>query len=172
MLPIEGAEGDESLKRISMKVNGKETTREVDPRRLLVDFLRHDLQLTGTHVGCEHGVCGACTVLFDGETVRSCIMFAVQADGHEVETVESLADGPDDLHPIQVAFWENHGLQCGFCTPGMLMATKELLEENPDPAEEEIRIALAGNICRCTGYVHIVSAVRAAAASMAAERMS
>jgi carbon-monoxide dehydrogenase small subunit len=99
-------------------------------------------------------------------------MFAVQADGHEVETVESLADGPDDLHPIQVAFWENHGLQCGFCTPGMLMATKELLEENPDPTEEEIRIALAGNICRCTGYVHIVSAVRAAAAGMAAERMS
>jgi carbon-monoxide dehydrogenase small subunit len=154
-----------------MKVNGKETTREVDPRRLLVDFLRHDLQLTGTHVGCEHGVCGACTVLFDGETVRSCIMFAVQADGHEVETVESLAGGPDHLHPIQVAFWENHGLQCGFCTPGMLMATKELLEENPDPADEEIRIALAGNICRCTGYVHIVSAVRAAAAGMAAERM-
>lgn len=158
------------MTEITLKVNGKETTRSVDPRRLLVDFLRHDLGLTGTHIGCEHGVCGACTVLFDGETVRSCIMFAVQADGHEVETVESLAAGPDDLHPIQVAFWDNHGLQCGFCTPGMLMATKELLAENPNPDEEEIRIALAGNICRCTGYVHIVSSVRAAAATLAAER--
>jgi carbon-monoxide dehydrogenase small subunit len=160
------------LKQVTLRVNGKEITREIDPRRLLVDFLRHDLGLTGTHVGCEHGVCGACTVLFDGETVRSCIMFAVQADGHEVVTVESLADGPDDLHPIQVAFWENHGLQCGFCTPGMLMATKELLAENPDPDEEEIRIALAGNICRCTGYVHIVSSVQAAAAALTAGESS
>ncbi|MGH8915920.1 MAG: (2Fe-2S)-binding protein [Acidimicrobiia bacterium] len=169
MPPTGWGSGDEKLRQITLKVNGKETTRSVDPRRLLVDFLRHDLGLTGTHIGCEHGVCGACTVLLDGETVRSCIMFAVQADGHEVETVESLANGPDDLHPIQVAFWENHGLQCGFCTPGMLMATKELLTENPDPDEEQIRNALAGNICRCTGYVHIVSSVQAAAASLASE---
>lgn len=156
------------MREITLKVNGDETTRSVEPRRLLVDFLRHDLGLTGTHIGCEHGVCGACTVLLDGETVRSCIMFAVQADGHEVETVESLAEGPDELHPIQTAFWENHGLQCGFCTPGMLMATKELLSENPHPDEDEIRRALAGNICRCTGYVHIVSAVRAAAELLSA----
>jgi carbon-monoxide dehydrogenase small subunit len=158
------------MTEITVKVNGREMTRNVDPRRLLVDFLRHDLGLTGTHIGCEHGVCGACTVLFDGETVRSCIMFAVQADGHGVETVESLATGPEALHPIQEAFWENHGLQCGFCTPGMLMATKELLAENPAPDEQEIRIALAGNICRCTGYVHVVSSVQAAAAKLAGER--
>jgi carbon-monoxide dehydrogenase small subunit len=160
-------ERDDQMRQITLSVNGEETTRSVDPRRLLVDFLRHDLGLTGTHVGCEHGVCGACTVLFDGETVRSCIMFAVQADGHEVETVESLASGPDRLHPIQEAFWDNHGLQCGFCTPGMLMATKELLAENPKPDEREIRVALAGNICRCTGYVHIVRSVQAAAESLA-----
>jgi len=154
---------------ISLKVNGEAKTRDVEPRILLVDFLRHDLGLTGTHVGCEHGVCGACTVLFDGETVRSCIMFAIQADGHEVETVESLATDPDRLHPIQEAFWDNHGLQCGFCTPGMLLATKELLTENPSPNEDEIRSALAGNICRCTGYVHIVRSVQAAAASLVGE---
>ncbi len=154
------------MNQITLKVNGQEITRSIAPRRLLVDFLRHDLGLTGTHIGCEHGVCGACTVLFDGETVRSCIMFAVQADGHEVETVESLADRPDRLHPIQQAFWDNHGLQCGFCTPGMLLTTKELLSENPAPTEEEIRVALAGNICRCTGYVHIVQSVLAAATNM------
>ena len=157
------------MNQITVTVNGRQVTRSVDPRRLLVDFLRHDLRLTGTHIGCEHGVCGACTVLFDGETVRSCIMFAVQADGHDVQTVESLASDPDDLHPIQEAFWDNHGLQCGFCTPGMLMATKELLEGNPHPSEEEIRIGLAGNICRCTGYVHIVRSVLDAAERLAGE---
>ncbi len=159
----------DTMRQITLQVNGDEITRSVEPRRLLVDFLRHDLGLTGTHVGCEHGVCGACTVLLDGETVRSCILFAVQADGHSVQTVESLSTDPEDLHPIQEAFWENHGLQCGFCTPAMLMATKELLGMNPNPDEEEIRTALAGNICRCTGYVHIVESVRAAAASLANE---
>lgn len=157
------------MNEITLHVNGEQVTRTVTPRRLLVDFLRHDLRLTGTHIGCEHGVCGACTVIFDGETVRSCIMFAVQADGHHIETVESLADSPDDLHPIQKAFWDHHGLQCGFCTPGMLLATKELLIENPSPDETEIRAALAGNICRCTGYVHIVESVGAAAEALAAE---
>lgn len=157
------------MREITLHVNGEQVTRTVTPRRLLVDFLRHDLRLTGTHIGCEHGVCGACTVIFDGETVRSCIMFAVQADGHHIETVESLADSPDDLHPIQKAFWDHHGLQCGFCTPGMLLATKELLIENPSPDETEIRAALAGNICRCTGYVHIVESVSAAAEALAAE---
>lgn len=160
----------DAMRQITLEVNGEEVTRTVDPRHLLVDFLRHDLGLTGTHIGCEHGVCGACTVLFDGETVRSCIMFAVQAEGHHVETVESLSNSPDELHPIQTAFWENHGLQCGFCTPGMLLATKELLAENPSPDESEIRVALAGNICRCTGYVHIVESVKAAAEALAAER--
>jgi aerobic carbon-monoxide dehydrogenase small subunit len=160
---------DDRMREVTLQVNGKEITRSVSPRRLLVDFVRHDLGLTGTHVGCEHGVCGACTVLFDGETVRSCIMFAVQADGHRVETVESLADDPDHLDPIQEAFWNHHGLQCGFCTPGMLLAAKELLVENPSPEDQEIRVALAGNICRCTGYVHIVESVRAAAEVMAAE---
>lgn len=154
------------MREITFTVNGDQITRKVDHRRLLVDFLRHDLGLTGTHIGCEHGVCGACTVLLDGETVRSCIMFAVQADGHEIETVESLADGPDRLHPIQEAFWDNHGLQCGFCTPGMLLATKELLMENPSPTDQEVRVALAGNICRCTGYVQIVESVQAAAVSL------
>jgi carbon-monoxide dehydrogenase small subunit len=157
------------MREITLTMNGTEVTKTVDPRRLLVDFIRHDLGLTGTHVGCEHGVCGACTVLFDGESVRSCIMFAVQADGHQVETVESLADGPDQLHPVQQAFWDNHGLQCGFCTPGMLLATKELLSENPSPTDQEIRVALAGNICRCTGYVQIVESIRAAAVSLAAD---
>ncbi|MDH3463558.1 MAG: (2Fe-2S)-binding protein [Acidimicrobiia bacterium] len=157
------------MREITLQVNGDEVTRSVSPRRLLVDFLRHDLGLTGTHVGCEHGVCGACTVLLNGETVRSCIMFAVQADGQRVETVESLASDPEQLHPIQEAFWNNHGLQCGFCTPAMLLATKELLEENPTPDERQIRNALAGNICRCTGYVHIVQSVKAAAEAMDSE---
>lgn len=148
---------------ISLTVNGTSVTRVVEPRRLLADFLRNDLRLTGTHLGCEHGVCGACTVLLDGETVRSCLLLAVQAAGHRIETVESLAPGPDRLHPIQQAFWESHGLQCGFCTPGMLMTTKELLETNPDPNDDEIRHALAGNICRCTGYMQIVDSVRLAA---------
>ena len=153
---------------VTVTVNGTRYERTVEPRLLLSDFLRHDLGLTGTHVGCEHGVCGACTVLFDGQPVRSCLMFAVQADGHEVLTVESLGT-MDDLHPLQEAFWEAHGLQCGFCTPGFLMSLLPFLEDNPDPNEEEIREAIAGNLCRCTGYQHIVDAVKLAAARMRPE---
>jgi aerobic carbon-monoxide dehydrogenase small subunit len=152
--------------RVSCTVNGKTYEREVEPRLLLSDFLRHDLGLTGTHVGCEHGVCGACTILVDGEPVRSCLMLAVQAEGRELTTVEGLAPGPDQLHPLQQAFWEAHGLQCGFCTPGFLMTLIPFLEENPDPTETEIRHAISGNLCRCTGYQHIVDAVK-----LAAERM-
>jgi len=151
------------LYKVSVTVNGQAYEREVEPRLLLSDFLRHDLGLTGTHVGCEHGVCGACTVLFDGEPVRSCILLAVQADGHAVTTVEALAPSPDQLHPLQQAFWESHGLQCGFCTPGFLMTLLPFLEENADPSEEEIRHAISGNLCRCTGYQHIVDAVKLAA---------
>ena len=139
----------------------------MEPRLLLSDFLRHELGLTGTHVGCEHGVCGACTVLFDGEPVRSCLMFAVQANGHEITTVEGLGT-PEDLHPLQEAFWESHAVQCGFCTPGFLMSLVPFLEENPNPTEEEIREAIAGNLCRCTGYQHIVEAVKLAAEKMKA----
>jgi carbon-monoxide dehydrogenase small subunit len=149
---------------ITLTVNNTIHTRAVEPRLLLSDFLRHDLGLTGTHVGCEHGVCGACTVLLDGEPVRSCLLFAVQADGREVMTVEGLSDNPDDLHPLQQSFWEAHGLQCGFCTPGFLMTLLPFLEENSDPSEEEIREAISGNLCRCTGYQHIVDAVKLAAA--------
>ncbi len=152
--------------RVSVTVNGKAYEREVEPRLLLSDFLRHELGLTGTHVGCEHGVCGACTILFDGEPVRSCLVLAVQADGRELSTVEGLAPGPDELHPLQQAFWEAHGLQCGFCTPGFLMTLVPFLQENPSPTEHEIRQALSGNLCRCTGYQHIVDAVL-----LAAERM-
>jgi len=148
--------------RIIVTVNGTRYERTVEPRLLLSDFLRHELGLTGTHVGCEHGVCGACTVLFDGEPVRSCLMFAVQAHGHEVTTVEGLGT-PEHLHPLQQAFWETHAVQCGFCTPGLLMTLVPFLQENPDPDEEEIREAIAGNLCRCTGYQHIVDAVRLAA---------
>jgi len=147
---------------INVTVNGVRYERTVEPRLLLSDFLRHDLGLTGTHVGCEHGVCGACTVLFDGQSVRSCLMFAVQADGHEILTVESLGT-EDDLHPLQEAFQEAHGVQCGFCTPGFLMTLVPFLEENPDPSEEEIREAISGNLCRCTGYQHIVDAAKLAA---------
>jgi carbon-monoxide dehydrogenase small subunit len=150
---------------ITVTVNGTEYKRSVEPRLLLSDFLRHELGLTGTHVGCEHGVCGACTVLFDGLPVRSCLMFAVQAHGHQVTTVEGLGT-PDSLHPIQEAFREAHGVQCGFCTPGILMTVVPFLEENPDPTEQEIREAIAGNLCRCTGYQHIVDAI-----SLAAEKM-
>ncbi|MCL7452839.1 MAG: (2Fe-2S)-binding protein [Anaerolineae bacterium] len=150
---------------ISVTVNGTRYDRDVEPRLLLSDFLRHDLGLTGTHVGCEHGVCGACTVLFNGQPVRSCLMFAVQADGQEVTTVEALGT-PDDLHPIQEAFLEAHGAQCGYCTPGFFMTLVPFLEENPDPTEEEIREAIAGNLCRCTGYQHIVDAVKLAAAKL------
>lgn len=147
---------------VSVTVNGTQYERAVEPRLLLSDFLRHELGLTGTHVGCEHGVCGACTVLFDGEPVRSCLMFAVQANGHEITTVEALGT-PENLHPLQEAFWEAHAVQCGFCTPGFLMTLVPFLKENPNPTEEEIREAISGNLCRCTGYQHIIDAVKLAA---------
>jgi carbon-monoxide dehydrogenase small subunit len=147
---------------ITANINGAEHSATVEPRRSLVDFLRHDLGLVGTHVGCEHGVCGACTVMLDGRTVRSCLLFAAQADGAEVLTIEGL--GTDEaLHPLQRSFQQYHALQCGFCTPGMILAAIELLRDNPDPTEEEIRVGLSGNLCMCTGYVNIVRAVRAAA---------
>ena len=152
---------------IRVTVNGTPFEREVEPRRLLADFLREDLNLTGTHVGCEHGVCGACTVLLDGDSARSCLTLAVQADGAEVETVEGLGT-MDALHPLQRAFREHHALQCGFCTPGMLMTALDLLRKHPSPNEEEIRDGLSGNLCRCTGYEHIVRAVQAAATAAAA----
>ena len=155
---------------VTVQVNGLEFSREVTPRTLLSDFLRHDLKLTGTHVGCEQGACGACTILFDDLPVRSCIMFAVQADGHEIMTVEGLAstDSNNDLqlHPLQEAFWEAHGLQCGFCTPGFLMTLVTFLEEKQNPTEEEVREAISGNLCRCTGYQHIVDAALLAAKKM------
>jgi carbon-monoxide dehydrogenase small subunit len=154
------------LVTINVRVNGKDYQRQVEPRLLLSDFIRHDLNLTGTHVGCEHGVCGSCTILFDGQPVRSCLLFAVQADGHNILTIEGLAPDPDHLHPIQEAFHEAHALQCGFCTPGFVMTLKPFLEENPDPSDEEIREAISGNLCRCTGYDHIVDAVHIAAEKM------
>jgi carbon-monoxide dehydrogenase small subunit len=150
---------------ITVTVNGAPVTREVDARTLLVHFLREDLDLTGTHIGCDTTSCGACTVLLDGVAVKSCTLFAVQADGGAVETVESLAAG-GALHPLQEGFWEKHGLQCGYCTPGMLMSAKHLLAKNPDPTEEEIRRGISGNLCRCTGYNKIVEAVQYAAAKM------
>jgi len=147
---------------ITATINGVQHTATVEPRRSLVDFLRHDLGLVGTHVGCEHGVCGACTVMLDGRTVRSCLLFAAQADGSEVTTIEGI--GTDEaLHPLQVAFQQHHALQCGFCTPGMILAALEFLRDNADPSDEEIRVGLSGNLCMCTGYVNIVRAVRAAA---------
>jgi carbon-monoxide dehydrogenase small subunit len=153
-----------SIPNISIKVtvNGRLYERAVEPRLLLSDFLRHDLELTGTHVGCEHGVCGACTVWLDGVPARACLLLAVQADGREIRTVESLGT-PDQLSPLQQAFWESHGLQCGFCTPGILMTLVPFLEANPNPSEPDIREALSGNLCRCTGYVNIVAAVKLAA---------
>ncbi len=151
---------------ITITVNEKEYTREVEPRLLLSDFLRHELGLTGTHVGCEHGVCGACTIMFDGESMRSCLIFAVQADGHAITTVEGLAQDKDNLHPLQQSFWEAHGLQCGYCTPGILMTMIPFLKQNPNPTEDEIRHALSGNLCRCTGYQHIVDAVKLASEKM------
>ena len=147
---------------IAVIVNGRAYEAAVEPRLLLSDFLRHTLGLTGTHVGCEQGVCGACTVLFDGQAVRSCLLLAVQADGRDVQTVEGLGT-PDKLHPLQEAFREAHGLQCGFCTPGILMTLLPFLADNPRPTEEDIRLALSGNLCRCTGYQHIVDAVILAA---------
>lgn len=151
---------------VTLTVNGRTYQRSVEPRLLLSDFLRHELELTGTHVGCEHGVCGACTILFDGQPVRSCLTLAVQAEGHEITTVEGLTSDPEDLHPLQDAFWEKHGLQCGFCTAGIMLSVLPFLQEHPDPSEGEIREALAGNICRCTGYQHIVDAVKHAAGSI------
>ena len=148
---------------IRVTINGTTWERAVEPRLLLSDFIRHEAGLTGTHVGCEHGVCGACTILLDGAPVRSCLMFAVQLDGAAIETVESLAEG-DALHPLQEAFREEHGLQCGYCTPGILMTLKPFLAANPKPGDAEIRRALSGNLCRCTGYQQIVAAVRRAAA--------
>ena len=152
---------------LTVTVNGTPYERAVEPRLLLSDFLRHELGLTGTHVGCEHGVCGACTVLFDGQPVRSCLMFAVQSDGHDILTVESLGT-PQDLHPLQEAFQEAHAVQCGFCTPGFLMTLVPFLKQNPNPTEEEIREAISGDLCRCTGYQHIVDAVKLAAEKMRA----
>jgi carbon-monoxide dehydrogenase small subunit len=144
---------------VNTVVNGKNYSRVVEPRLLLSDFIRHELRLTGTHVGCEHGVCGACTILVDGMPVRACLMFAPQADGHEIETVEGLAEVNGELHPLQEAFRDKHGLQCGFCTPGILMTMKAFIAEHPTANEEEIREALSGNLCRCTGYQKIVEAV-------------
>jgi aerobic carbon-monoxide dehydrogenase small subunit len=152
---------------VRVTVNGVERHAAVEPRRTLADFLRDDLGLTGTHVGCEHGVCGACTVLVDGEATRSCLLFAAQMEGAEVRTVESLAAPDGTLHPIQQAFTDHHGLQCGFCTPGMLMATAELLEHTPLPTPDDVKEALGGNICRCTGYQGIVRSVCAAGEAMA-----
>jgi carbon-monoxide dehydrogenase small subunit len=151
---------------VSLTVNGVAHARDVEPRLLLSDFLRIELGLTGTHVGCEHGKCGACTVIVDGRAVRACLMFAVQAEGARIDTIEGLAAGPEALHPIQQAFIDCHGLQCGFCTPGMINSTRELIERNPAPSEQEIRAALAGNLCRCTGYTNIVKAVQVAAERM------
>ena len=151
-------------KTIKVDVNGDLHEREVEARRLLVHFIRDDLDLTGTHVGCDTGNCGACTVLYNGDAIKSCMMLAIQADGASIETVEGLArDG--ELHPLQEAFSESHALQCGYCTPGMLMSAKYLLDSNPSPGEQEIRKAIQGNICRCTGYVNIVEAIEKAAAS-------
>jgi aerobic carbon-monoxide dehydrogenase small subunit len=155
---------------IRVTVNGTAYERLVEPRLLLADFLREDAALTGTHVGCEHGVCGACTVLVDGRTVRSCLMFAVQADGRQIRTVEGIA-ADDEMSPLQQAFWAQHGLQCGFCTPGMLMTATELLDRSRTvPTDAEIRHAISGNLCRCTGYQNIVASIRAAAEAMLAGR--
>jgi carbon-monoxide dehydrogenase small subunit len=150
------------MRQITLTVNGTAYSRTVEPRLLLSDFLRHELGLTGTHVGCEHGVCGACTILLNGEPVRSCLAFAIQLDGAVITTVEGLATG-EELHPLQAAFQQAHGLQCGFCTPGILMTMAPWLEEHPNPTEAEIREALSGNLCRCTGYQKIVEAVQLAA---------
>ena len=148
---------------ISVTINGETYEREVETRLTLADFIRHEVLLTGTHVGCEHGVCGACTILLDGRTARSCLMLAVQANGHEITTVEGIAPNDTELHPLRQAFQDNHGLQCGFCTPGMLTTLIEFLGDNPDPTEQEVREAISGNLCRCTGYQGIVAAALDAA---------
>jgi aerobic carbon-monoxide dehydrogenase small subunit len=153
---------------IRIRINGNPYEAAVEPRMLLSDFMRHQIELTGTHVGCEHGVCGACTILLDGNPVRSCLLFAIQLDGHSIETIESLESG-GKYHPLQAAFWEKHGLQCGYCTPGILMTMKAFLDKNPRPSEQDIRTALSGNLCRCTGYQQIVEAIAHAATLMAVE---
>ena len=155
---------------MAVTVNGTRHEANVPVRMTLADFLRHQLRLTGTHLGCEHGVCGACTILLDGLTARSCLMLAVQVDGHEISTVEGLAPSEDKLNPLQEAFRDNHGLQCGFCTPGMLMTLTEFLRDNPNPTEREVRIAISGNLCRCTGYQGIVAAALDAAKRLQGQR--
>jgi len=149
---------------ISLTINGKRYSHEVEPRLLLIHYLREVAGLTGPHIGCETSICGACTVVLDGKTVKSCTMFAVQADGRDVTTIEGIAGADGKLDPVQEAFWNEHGLQCGFCTPGMVLSAKQLLAANPNPTDQEIRHGLEGNLCRCTGYQHIVNAVRTAAA--------
>jgi carbon-monoxide dehydrogenase small subunit len=161
-------EGDVPTRRVTVTVNGERRTAEIEPRLLLAHLLRYGLKLTGTHTGCDTSNCGACTVLYDGRPIKSCTMLAVQADGHDVTTVEGLA-GASELHPLQEGFKDEHGLQCGFCTPGMMLTAKALLDENPDPTEDEVRWALSGNLCRCTGYQNIVKSVLWAAAKLRAE---
>ncbi len=156
-------------RRVSVTINGDTYEREVETRLLLSDFIRHECELTGTHVGCEHGVCGACTILLDGITARSCLMLAVQADGHELLTIEGIAPNEEELHPLQQAFMDNHGLQCGYCTPGMLTTLLEFLRDNPNPTEKEVRVAISGNLCRCTGYQGIVDAALDAAGRLRGE---
>lgn len=157
------------MTNVKTRVNGKEATKEVEPRLLLVHFIRDVLGLTGTHVGCDTTNCGACTVLLDGKSVKSCTMFAVQAEGRAITTIEGMQRASGELHPIQKAFWENHGLQCGYCTPGMVMQAAWLLSENPDPTEQEVRLGISGNLCRCTGYQNIVKSIQEAAKAMRAE---
>jgi aerobic carbon-monoxide dehydrogenase small subunit len=154
-----------NMVQVSLKINGREYSGMVEPRTLLVHFIRDDLNLTGTHIGCDTGHCGACTIMYNGTAQKSCMILAIQAQGADILTVEGLADG-EKLHPIQDAFWENHGLQCGYCTPGMLIAGLFLLQRNPDPTEDEIRRGIEGNLCRCTGYVNIVKSIKAAAKKM------
>ncbi|MBJ7600426.1 MAG: carbon monoxide dehydrogenase [Candidatus Nephthysia bennettiae] len=155
--------------KVSLTVNGRQREHEVEARLLLVHYLRDVIGLTGTHVGCDTSQCGACTILMDGKAVKSCTLFAVQADGHDLKTIEGMAAADGTLHPIQQAFWDEHGLQCGFCTPGFIMAASYLLDQNSDPSDEEIRKGLEGNLCRCTGYVNIVKAVQSAARTMSSE---
>ena len=159
-------------RRVTAKVNGHDHSHEVEPRMLLVDFIRDVVGLTGTHVGCDTTNCGACTILLDGKSVKSCTMFAVQADGRELTTIEGFAKENGDLHPIQKAFWENHGLQCGFCTPGMIIQAAWLLGENASPSEREIRLGISGNLCRCTGYQNIVKSIQEAAKVMRTGEMA
>jgi len=162
--PLQNNALDPAITRVvNLRVNGRDQSAVVPTRKTLADFLREDLGLTGTHLGCEHGVCGACTVRVGGRIVRSCLTLAVQCQGADVETIEGVAPAPDQLNYVQQAFWDNHGLQCGFCTPGMVIAAMDLLERNPDPTEQEVREGLAGNLCRCTGYQFIVDSVMAAA---------